>query len=117
MYCSVNLDKQNDSKTSFIQRYGGLNSGDVCEDAFWLLIEISTIRSEKLIKALYDYLVVGSSRKFICEIYDVNNGYFSVTLRRIQRINQLVSKLTPFYINKDHCAQMNLMNLGYRNEC
>ncbi|HBA9300924.1 TPA: transcriptional regulator [Escherichia coli] len=77
-----------------------LSSGSVSEDVFWLLIEISTIRSEKLIKALYDYLVLGSSRKAICETYDVNNGYFSTTLHRIQRVNQIVSELIPFYMGK-----------------
>lgn len=85
---------------AFNQRNGLLGAGDITDDMFWLLVEISAIRSEKLIKALYDYLVLGASRKVICETYGVNNGYFSTTLQRIQRVNQIVSKLTPFYMEK-----------------
>ncbi|EOY9084418.1 PapB/FocB family fimbrial expression transcriptional regulator [Escherichia coli] len=41
--------------------------GRVTEDFFWLLIELSPLRSEKVIRALRDFLVLGYTRKEVCE--------------------------------------------------
>ncbi|EAC0470083.1 hypothetical protein EW399_20580 [Salmonella enterica subsp. enterica serovar Leoben] len=77
-----------------------LSSGDMSVEVFWLLIEISAIRSEKLIQALHDYLVLGATRKTVCELYSVNNGYLSTSLSRLERVNQMVLKLMPHYLKK-----------------
>lgn len=69
------------------------------EDMFWLLIDISPIHSEKVILALRDHLVMGESRKIVCERYKVNNGYFCVSLNRLYRIDKLVSLLVPYYVD------------------
>lgn len=81
------------------KREGVLMPGEVPEEQFWLLIEISSIHSERNIHALKDYLVSGYSRKAVCERYGVNNGYFSTSLGRLHRINQMAWKLAPYYRN------------------
>lgn len=76
---------------------GVLMPAEVPEEKFWLLVEISSIHSERIIQALKDYLVFGYSRKVVCERYGVNNGYFSTSLGRLHRINQMAWKLAPYY--------------------
>ncbi|MGK18332.1 hypothetical protein D9F53_27895 [Escherichia coli] len=82
-----------------------LTTGKVPDDVFWLLIEISAIRSEKLIQALYDHLVHGTPRKSICERYGVNNGYISTSLSRLEKVNHMVIQLIPHHVK--WCAQKN----------
>ncbi|EFL9197444.1 PapB/FocB family fimbrial expression transcriptional regulator [Escherichia coli O54:H45] len=72
--------------------------GKVPEDIFWLLVEMSAIRSQNIIKALYDYLVLGDSRKVICERHNVNNGYISTSLSRLERMNEMISEIIPHHI-------------------
>ncbi|HBC5825667.1 TPA: adhesin biosynthesis transcription regulatory family protein [Escherichia coli] len=67
---------------------------------FLLLVEISSIHSEKVIQALGDYLVYGYSRKEACDRHSVSLSYFSITLKRLRKINQAVYLLAPFYINE-----------------
>lgn len=78
-------------------RRGALIPEKVNEEHFWLLISISSIHSEKVIQALRDYLVLGASRKDVCERYDVNNGYFSTSLKRLQRISQIAAQMVIYY--------------------
>ncbi|WP_249920313.1 adhesin biosynthesis transcription regulatory family protein [Escherichia coli] len=77
-----------------------LSRGQLTESKFWLLIELSTIHSDKIIRALRDYLVGGETRKVVCERYSVSNGYLSTSLSRIYRVNHIVTQLVPYYINK-----------------
>ncbi|ENY0932208.1 PapB/FocB family fimbrial expression transcriptional regulator [Escherichia coli] len=72
--------------------------GKVPEDIFWLLVEMSAIRSQGIIKALYDYLVLGDSRKVICERYNVNNGYISTSLSRLERMNEMIKEIIPRHV-------------------
>lgn len=76
---------------------GIVEPGEMPELQFLLLIEISPIHSEKVIHALKDFLVVGYSRKEVCERYNISPGYFSGALGRFQRVSLAVSKLTPYY--------------------
>lgn len=78
-------------------RKGALIPAEVPEEKFWLLIEVSSIYSEKVILALRDYLVSGISRKQVCESYGMNNGYFSTSLNRLVRISKTISDLAPYY--------------------
>lgn len=64
---------------------------------FWLLVEVSPIHSKKVIMALHDHLVVGVSRKNVCENYQVNPGYFSTSLNRLYYIDKMVAQLVPYY--------------------
>ncbi|HEI2855247.1 TPA: transcriptional regulator [Escherichia coli] len=77
-----------------------LSRGKLSESKFWLLIELSTIHSDKIIYALRDYLVCGETRKVVCEKYNISNGYLSTSLSRIHRINYIVTQLIPYYVNK-----------------
>lgn len=71
--------------------------GEMPELQFWLLIELSPMHSEKVILALKDFLVVGSSRKDVCERYNVSPGYFSGALGKIKHVNMTVMQLIPYY--------------------
>ena len=79
-----------------------LRPGDVPSDVFSLLMEISGIRSKKMINALYANLVKGESRRIVCEKYDVNNGYLSTCLAKLEHINQIVCLL----IKINHCISV-----------
>ncbi|ENW9343060.1 PapB/FocB family fimbrial expression transcriptional regulator [Escherichia coli] len=81
------------------------------EDIFWLLVEMSAIRSQSIIKALYDHLVLGYSRKVICERHNVNNGYISTSLSRLERMNEMIREIIPHHI-KWHAGSNNLCGCG-----
>ncbi|EHC4980548.1 transcriptional regulator [Escherichia coli] len=66
--------------------------GRVTEDFFWLLIELSPLRSEKVIRALRDFLVLGYTRKEVCERYKVSYGYFSLAFKRIRYIEDIICR-------------------------
>lgn len=74
-----------------------LAPGRVDDIQFLLLVEISSIHSDKVIQSLKDYLVYGYSRKEACERHHVSLSYFSSALKRLKRINQAVSWLVPYY--------------------
>ncbi|EEY4091522.1 PapB/FocB family fimbrial expression transcriptional regulator [Escherichia coli] len=77
-----------------------LEPGSVDRELFSLLINISSIRSVKVICALEGYFVHGIARKIICEKYNVNPGYLSLKIREIQNISASVYQVLPFYIDK-----------------
>ncbi|HAO9088525.1 TPA: transcriptional regulator [Escherichia coli] len=60
--------------------------GYIEKDLFWFIIDVSPIRSKKMICALHDHLVEGDTRSEVCNRYDVNQGYFSIKIREIQRL-------------------------------
>ena len=78
-------------------RQGWLVSGFISEEQFWLLVKASSIRSDKVVNALFDYLVNGISRKESCARYDVNSGHFSIGLGRLQQLSHTAAKLSRFY--------------------
>ncbi|EOM1209602.1 PapB/FocB family fimbrial expression transcriptional regulator [Escherichia coli] len=66
-------------------------------EQFESLIEISSIHSYKVIPALYDHLVKGISRKEVCQQYGVNAGYLSICIKKLARVERIVSGLVRFY--------------------
>ncbi|HGX3883539.1 TPA: adhesin biosynthesis transcription regulatory family protein [Escherichia coli] len=76
--------------------------GKLDEEHFWLLIEISSIHSEKVIKAMKAHLVHGMPRKRVCDEYNVNNGYLSTSLSRLNYIHRVASYLSTFYPRRDN---------------
>jgi hypothetical protein len=78
-------------------KLGGLVPGRVCEDQFCLLVEMSSIRSDKMIQALQEYLVQGQSRIAICERYGLGSSYFSISLDRLQRLSHIAAMLSCYY--------------------
>lgn len=78
-------------------KQGWLISGIVPEPQFWLLVGVSSMHSDKIINALCDYLVRGTSRKEACNTHEVNSGHFSTSLNRLQHISHAVAKLAEYY--------------------
>ncbi|MCU6345215.1 adhesin biosynthesis transcription regulatory family protein [Escherichia coli] len=78
-------------------RQGWLISGYVSEEQFWLLVGASSMHSDKVIKALFDYLVNGAARKNACAEHGVNSGHFSIGLNRLQHFSHTAAKLAVFY--------------------
>ncbi|EMU6031388.1 transcriptional regulator [Salmonella enterica subsp. enterica serovar Bredeney] len=74
-----------------------LAPGKVSDAHFSVLIELSSVRSEKIIYALHDCLVMGESRKTACERHGASISYFSISLGRLLHAHQLVLQLMPFY--------------------
>ncbi|CAD5448051.1 transcriptional regulator [Escherichia coli] len=74
-----------------------LYPGYVEKDLFWFIIDISVIRSDKMINALHDHLVEGYTRSEVCDRYNVNPGYLSV---KIKEINILYEKIITFLRNR-----------------
>ncbi|MBJ9260672.1 transcriptional regulator [Citrobacter amalonaticus] len=81
----------------YLNEKDALVPGDVSENQFWLLIEISSIHSVKVIKALKEHLVSGLSKRDICERHCMNAGYLSTSLNRLYYINERVQQLVPYY--------------------
>ncbi|HHU1430544.1 PapB/FocB family fimbrial expression transcriptional regulator [Escherichia coli] len=97
-----------EQRQSFLSKKNqSLAIGKVPEDIFWLLVEMSAIRSQSIIKALYDHLVLGDSRKVICERHSVNNGYISTSLSRLERMNEMIKEIIPHHI-KWHAGTSNI---------
>ncbi|ARD39126.1 PabB family transcriptional regulator [Edwardsiella ictaluri] len=69
--------------------------GTMTENRFWLLVEISSIHSEKVIAALNEHLVLGYSRREVCERNNVSAGYLSTSLTKLLRIDNAVTLLAP----------------------
>ncbi|EBP8534648.1 hypothetical protein HYQ80_004082 [Salmonella enterica] len=74
-----------------------LQSGNVSEIHFNLLMEISTIRSEKIKKALHDYFIRGDSRINACVRHNVSQGNLSLKIREIQILSRKVYALNIYY--------------------
>ncbi|EJM9606325.1 TPA: PapB/FocB family fimbrial expression transcriptional regulator [Escherichia albertii] len=91
-YSSIDSSNYRWDGNSFIIGRGSLSS-----EQFDLLVELSSIHSKKVILAMHDHLVLGDSRKVVCERYGVNAGYLSVCIGRLLRVERNVSKLVRFY--------------------
>ena len=51
---------------------------NISNEHFWLLIELSGIRSDKIIMSLREHLVDGFTKREVCERNDVSLSYFSI---------------------------------------
>lgn len=91
-YNSIDSSNYRWDGNHFIMGGGGLSG-----EQFYLLVELSSIHSQKVILAMRDHLVLGDSRKVVCERYGVNAGYLSVCIGRLLRVEKSVSKLVRFY--------------------
>lgn len=88
-----------------------LMPGNVQEDFFWALIELSPLRSEKVVRALRDFLVLGYTRKEVCEKYNVSYGYFSVALKRVRHVNNIIYRLMHDCISEASCRDRKTNNI------
>lgn len=78
-----------------------LLSPNIRKDFFWLIIDISSIRSKKVILALHDHLVLGHSRLEVCNKYNVNAGYLSIKVRSIQDLHKKLHKFLEQHTRLD----------------
>ncbi|EAQ3218741.1 hypothetical protein C2O24_19955 [Salmonella enterica] len=74
-----------------------LSPGMVSDEHFRRLIDISTVRSDKVINALQEYFVNGTARNAICERYQVNSGYLSIKIREIQSLSRRILDIYPYF--------------------
>ncbi|TQO04743.1 UNVERIFIED_ORG: adhesin biosynthesis transcription regulatory protein [Citrobacter freundii] len=87
-----------DSNTVLVRiKQGWLIPGHVADTQFWSLVGISSMHSDKIINALFDFLVKGKPRKEACISYGVNSGHFSIGLNRLQHISHAVAKMAEYY--------------------
>ncbi|MCZ8868326.1 PapB/FocB family fimbrial expression transcriptional regulator [Escherichia albertii] len=71
--------------------------GEVPEEFFWLLIELSPFRSEKVICALRDFLVLGYTRREVCERYHISYGHLSLAFKRLRHVNEVVCQIVVVF--------------------
>lgn len=86
-------------KNDFNQRRSiyPLRAGEISGAMFHSIIDISSIRSEKVINALHDYFVKGETRLQACEKHDVNVGYLSIKIKELQSLNKKIISIHPYY--------------------
>ena len=74
-----------------------LKPGSVPHLYFQFLIEISSVRSKKVIEALHDHLVQGHSRIISCNNHQVGQGYLSVKIKELKQLNRKVCEFYSSY--------------------
>lgn len=84
----------NDDNFSSSTTKGQFAPGVMTEGRFLLLIEISSIHSEKVIAALKEHLVLGYTRREVCERNNVSAGYLSLSLTKLLRIENAATSLS-----------------------
>lgn len=70
--------------------------GEMKDDLFERIINISSIRSEKVITSLYDYFVLGFTRNEICRKNRINPGYLSI---KVREFHELYEKIYSFFLD------------------
>lgn len=76
---------------------GYLHPRKIKAEHFGLLVDISSIYSERILLALELYLVRGQSRQQACAAAGISQGQLSVKLRQLQDISATVIRLFQFY--------------------
>ncbi|KAB3085567.1 PbsX family transcriptional regulator [Escherichia coli] len=70
---------------------------NISDKQFWLLVELSGIRSDKIIISLREHLVDGFSKLEACERNNVALSYFSVSVKKLRRIHNIVALISEYY--------------------
>ncbi|EAS0629950.1 hypothetical protein RLQ39_005022 [Salmonella enterica] len=87
------------SNRTFRKSKNILSPGSVPAEQFYLLIDISPLRSNKVIKALHNYFVLGHTRSDVCEEFQVNPGYLSIKIKEIQLLCRKLLDMYPYFIS------------------
>lgn len=74
-----------------------LEPGRVSECQFFLLIEISKIRSSRVKKALRDYFVDGCTIADVCMKHLLDRCYFYRKLKLLHSLNEKIILLSEYY--------------------
>lgn len=86
-YFRYHIDSMLSKKNAIIPTTG------ISEYAFWCIIELCSVRSDKVIKALYEYMVLKHSRNVSCNNNGVSNGYFGCCLAKVEHVIRIVEEL------------------------
>lgn len=73
------------------------NIDNICSAHFCLLIELSGVRSDKVIMSLRDHLVDGMSKKHACQKNDVSLSYFSLSLKKLLYTHNILTLISKYY--------------------
>ncbi len=73
------------------------NIDNICGAHFCLLIELSGVRSDKVIMSLRDHLVDGMSKKHACQKNDVSLSYFSLSLKKLLHTHNILTLISKYY--------------------
>ncbi|MBJ9325130.1 hypothetical protein I5501_23310 [Citrobacter freundii] len=76
-----------------------LNAGEISEQHFQLLMDISSIRGKKISRALKEYFVKGKSRTEACRSCNTDPGNFSRKVEEIQMLSNKIINIYPYYIS------------------
>lgn len=76
-----------------------LNRGEVSEEHFNLLMNISGIRGKKITCALREFFVDGKSRRDAYTKYDIDPGNLSRKIDELQLLSKNVMALYPHYLS------------------
>ena len=76
-----------------------LNPGEITEEHFHLLMDISSIRGKKITCALRAFFVEGMARNDICSKYDIDPGNLSRKIEALQMLSQSIMALYPYYLS------------------
>lgn len=76
-----------------------LRAGDVCEEHYQMLIELSKIRSEKVTEALREHFVNGRAWSEIYEKYDITPWRLSRKTAELQSLSEKIIALYPYYLS------------------
>lgn len=71
--------------------------GDINEPHLNLLFEISNIRSVRVKRALYDYLINLYTINDVCLKHFLERGYFYRRLKLIRLLHEKISKIRYYY--------------------
>ncbi len=73
------------------------NIDNICSAHFCLLIELSGVRSDKVIMSLRDHLVGGMSKNHACKKNDVSLSYFSLSLKKLLHTHNILKLISKYY--------------------
>ena len=99
------MDSLGKDEYLFREKPGHLIRGMIHKEHFRLLVEVSNIRSAKIIYALEGYLVNGMTIKNVCDKYGVTTSYFNTALRRMQEISYCIACMVQYYSQKINCLK------------
>ncbi|HAW3616987.1 PbsX family transcriptional regulator [Escherichia coli] len=74
-----------------------IEENNICDTHFCLLIELSGIRSDKVIMSLRDHLVGGMSKNHACKKNDVSLSYFSLSLKKLLHTHNILKLISKYY--------------------
>ncbi len=83
--------------------------GQVSNEQFHLLLVGTSIRGEKVIKALREHLVNGTAKGRSVAMHGANFSQFSVRLSTLHEENERISRMVKFYVPQHAAVTQQVM--------